>query len=107
MIKSNNRKVVKINVSIRNKTILTLMDLIVIVYGSVGEALSVNPAKIYAQRLQPDDLMSFEVYLSNIVLDNQHINMQMSYKSETLSKKKIQVRVPRPIIKFFDIQFTH
>lgn len=67
-MKSNNRKVLKANVAIRNKTILTLMDLIVIVYGNAAEVLSVNPPKIYAQRLSPDDVLTFEVYLSNIVL---------------------------------------
>lgn len=84
-----------------------MQDLIVIVYGSVGEALSVNPPKIFAQRLPPEQVVSFEVYLSNINLESQYISMQMSYKSESLTKKKLQVRLPRPIIKFFDIQFTH
>ncbi len=36
MIKSSGRKVLKIGVSLRNKTVLTLNDLIVVVYGSVG-----------------------------------------------------------------------
>lgn len=107
MVKSGGRKVLKLAVSLRNKTVLTLNDLIVVVYGSVGEALSVSPARIYSQRLPPDDMLNFEAYLSNIVADSHHISMQLSYRSEALSKKKLQVRLPRPLTKFFDVQFTH
>lgn len=107
VVKSSGRKVLKLTVTLRNKTVLTLSDLIIVVYGSVGEALSVNPARIYAQRLPPDELITFEAFLSNIVVDSHHINMQLSYRSEALSKKKLQVRVPRPLTKFFDMQFTH
>lgn len=59
MVKSAGRKVLKLAVTLRNKTVLTLSDLIVVVYGSVGEALSVNPARIFAERLLPDDLLTF------------------------------------------------
>lgn len=40
-------------------------------------------------------------------MDSHHINMQLSYRSEALSKKKLQIKLPRPITKFFDMQFTH
>lgn len=101
------RKHLKISIRIKNKTILSLNDFMVILYGSVGEVLQISPPKMFVEQFGPEESKSLEAIVDSFRVGGEPIRMQISYRTERDRKGKVSVSIPRPILKFMDIRFTH
>ncbi len=81
-----------------NKCAIDLLDVFVLVYGPQGQNVEVTPAKIFQERLKYNSNVFFEVRLDKVCIKDNGFNVQVCYKTDSITKKKINFKALLPVI---------
>lgn len=92
---------------IGNKCSIDLSDVHVIVYGPQGPSIITDPNQIFLDTLKKSSSFSFQVFVNKSCLDDHCFSIQISYKTDSMSKKKINFKVPLPVLQLLRPQFVY
>ena len=83
------------------------MDIHVIVYGPQGPSIITDPNQIFLERMKKSSNFSFQVFINKNCLDDNAFSIQISYKTDSMSKKKINFKVPLPVLQLVKPEFVY
>lgn len=87
-------------IRVANKCAISLYDIFVIVYGPQAQEneLQMRPSKVMYDEFKYNTSFLLEVDLSKSCLDNGSFNVQISYKTDAVNKKKVNFKAVLPFI---------
>lgn len=81
-----------------NKCSIDLYDVHSIIYGPHGPGISTDPCTIFQEIVKKNTSFAYQVSLDKSCLEDNGFSIQMSYKTDSMSKKKINFKVPLPLL---------
>ena len=96
-------------VRIANKCAVSLYDVLVIVFGPQAQEseLQMRPAKVMYDEFRQNTSFLFEVDLSKICLESGGFNIMISYKTDSVNKKKVVFKVVLPFVQLIKPEFIY
>lgn len=105
----NEQYPVTCEVRVANRCAINLYDVFVIVYGPQAQEseLQMRPAKIMYDEFKYNTSFLFEVDLSKICIESGSFNIQISYKSDSVNKKKVNFKAILPFVQLIKPEFIY
>jgi hypothetical protein len=94
-------------IRVSNKCLVNIYDVHIIVYGPAGPGIETDPSTIFHEEVKKNTSFGFQVSVDNSCLENNGFNIQLSYKTDSMSKKKINFKVPLPLIQLIRPEFIY
>jgi hypothetical protein len=92
---------------VSNKCLVNLYDVHVIVYGQLGPSVETEPSTIFHEEVKKNTSFGFQVSVDVSCLESNGFNIQISYKTDSMSKKKIHFKVSLPLIQLIRSEFIY
>jgi hypothetical protein len=94
-------------IKIINKCSISLYDVHVIVYGIQGPSIVTDPSTIFQEEVKKNSGFVFRISIDKVCLAENCINVQISHRNDSLSKKKTSFRIPLPLIQLICPEFVY
>lgn len=98
---------IEADIRVGNKCSIDLSDVFLIIYGPQGPGLITEPGNIYHERVKKNTNFTFQVYINKDALDDNGFSIQISYKTESTSKKKLNFKVTLPTLQLIRPEFIY
>lgn len=108
-ITGNDRFPVTCEVRVANKCAINLYDIFVIVYGPQAQSaeLEMRPSKIMYDEFKYNTSFLFEVDLSKSCIEVGNFSIQLSYKTDSVNKKKVNFKAVLPFAQLIKPEFIY
>jgi hypothetical protein len=94
---------------VANKCAISLYDVFVIAYGPQAQEseLEMRPAKIFHDEFKYSTSFLLEVDLSKSCIESGNFNIQLSYKTDSANKKKVNFKATLPFAQLIKPEFIY
>ena len=89
---------IEADIRVGNKCSIDLSDLFLIVYGPHGPGIVTDPPNVYHEKVKKNTNFNFKVLVNKDALDDNGFSIQISYRTESSSKKKLNFKVSLPTL---------
>jgi arginine exporter protein ArgO len=90
-----------------NKCSISLYDVYVIVYGVQGPGILTDPSTIFQEEVKKNSGFAFQISIDKACLEENCFNIQISYRTDSLAKKKTNFKIPLPLIQMINPEFVY